>query len=1414
MIDRLICYSIHKLAHPQGLFAFGFQIFRYISTETLQMCDAPGMRLSLLSMRLMPLVRLVLAILALPFMQAGAVAASDFERDPPFRRYSTADGLIQTRTTGIIQDDKGYFWIASFAGINRFDGSTFKSYTVRDGLRQSVIYYLYLDEAGRVWAGDSQGGLTLIEDSEITLTVPPAAQAMGVVRGIQQVANQLFVATEPGGLHVLDLDDVASGLQAVAEAPERIQRLIARSPQELLLLSNNSLLSLDLQTNSVVSLFDGIASVQNCGDQLYLGDQSGRLGELASDGELRWQDRQYAAQVTLMTCDGESLAWLYVNGVGTVSYQNPALRYPVDWVFSALIDAEGFLWIPARNGLHRYLGERFTHYPLGLDGEEPEIYAIEAGRDGDYWLGSSVGLLYLDRSGSLSNVSDELGFVRAEVRDIKVSEDGDLLWLVHSQGPFIEVDVEQESYRSLLDDQVPVLMGMERDLKGRVWAGSYFGELHVYDPDSKALKRIKLPETGPIYSMDLATNGELWFGAGNQGLFRVDTNLESAQPELVVGADQLGQDIFTQVVARDQNGQTEVWLSSLENGLYRWRDDTLDQVLAPALLDGAVLTQVEPVGDGSVVIVTTSGAARFELDSGRLETYSSLDGFTAIEGKIHANYRDRDILWIGTTNGISAMDLSIPMGNIRRPNAFITRRSFAGELISESPASSSPFNSSASFQIEFDAVSSRRPGLLEFSYRLLGADDTWSAANTTRSVNYSKLPPAEYRFEVRARIRGQSWGMADSWVFTVPTPFWRTNWFTGLLVLFFALLVRFFIGIRLRAIQRLNQRLQAEVDDRTASIEAGKRELEQTNERLSSEIVERRRADERREDVEARFHQAYKNAPIGMGLVDNAGLVYDANPHLKNLFWPTSTKTDSAPLLDVVAPHDRERFRKFLDSAAEDSQAPPNMEFDCASHDGRVRKIDFLPSPVRSRDGELRYTMLLAEDVTERRALTDKLAYQARFDELTGLLNRRAFTEHLNTLEITPSDNEKPFLMFLDLDRFKVVNDTCGHAAGDELLKKISEVISAGVREGDLLARLGGDEFALILGNCDADTALARAERIRQSIQSVEFLWEAEVFRIGASIGLVPLDADTHDVSELQRLADAACYTAKEQGRNRVHLVHGMADEAHEHRGELRWVQRLTLAMENDEFELFGQRIQSLGDREPGKSCIEVLLRLRDQEDGKIIPPSAFMPAAERFGLNSQLDLWVVRNALEFLARCSRSVQADHSLGLNLCGASLSDPNFSAELLQLVSDADLPAGALTFEITETSVIRRLDEASAIVDELRNLGCYISLDDFGSGMSSLGYLKHLNVDSLKIDGEFVRDMVDDRADQLFVKFIVDTAHALDKRVVAEFVESEQILKLIEVMGCDYAQGFAVHEPEPLQNLFIAVDALGQRTPLAS
>ncbi|MEM6484652.1 MAG: EAL domain-containing protein [Pseudomonadota bacterium] len=1350
---------------------------------------------STIAVYLLVLSAITLAALAQP---AGAQANIKLTPDLPFRRYSIADGLMQSVVTGITQDQDGYIWVSTFGGVNRFDGQNFLDFTVDDGLRNSLVYFMGSDDSGRVWAGDSEGGLTYFENGELRGTVAPRAESIGVVRDIQQIGDMLYVATEPGGLAQLNLGSIRSGLHSLNGTPNRAQRLVPRDQQHMLIVSVNALWNYDIESGQSTEILPDIGFAERCGDRIYVSDQSGRIGRLADNNTVVWDEEVYPGAVRFMACDGASLAWLFADGVGTVRYRDPSETYPISWSEGALVDQSGVLWITTRKGLQRFLGNRFRQYSLSANpGDEPEVFAVHRGPGGDLWLGTSDGLLHVDDKGDITNINDRFGLDRREVRDLRLSEDGRTIWLAQAFGPYLEIDLDNGSARSLIAENNAVLMGMEQDARGHVWVGSYFGKLYRYDPASKDMLVYDQGDQAPIYALDVAEDGWLWFAAGNRGLFRIDTRRNTSKPELVVPAEQFEDKFFTQLYVDSANTGTEVWVSTLEGGLYRWSQGRLRNVVARDRLKGSVLTQFMPVKNRFVVLGTTGGTYRFDLQSQELQSYLALDGFTAIEAKIHANLIEKDTLWIGTTSGLSAMDLTMPPTTLASPNAFLTRGATADSTYA--PRDLPAVVAQSGITVFFDAVSSRRPDKVEFSYRLLGNSGKWSAPVQTRSVNYSSLSPGSYRFEVRARLMGLPWSRADSWVFDVPKPYWQSYGFIAAAALLFVLLVRVFVSLRMQAVERVNARLREQVSERTASIEAGRLELENINAQLSREMSERVRADELREDVEARFHQAYQNAPIGMALVDSDGLVYDANPHLKELFWPEATKADRAPLVDVVVPQDQDRFQEFLEGVENAIDMQPSMEFDCATHDGSVRTVNFLPSPVRSRKGSLRYIMLLAEDVTERRALTDQLAHQARFDELTGLLNRRAFTEHLAAVERSGDSQRSPYLLFIDLDQFKVVNDTCGHAAGDKLLKRVSEVIRQGIRDGDVVARLGGDEFALILGPCREDSAVQRAEQIRVSIRELEFQWDAELFRIGASIGLVPIAVDTADVSESQRLADAACYAAKEAGRNRVHLVHGSKDAAYEHRGELRWVQRISQGIEHDRFVLFGQRIQALGAHRPNKTCIEVLLRLPDSQGDRLIPPNAFMPAAERFGLHSQLDLWVVRNAIETMARCDADTQRRYSLGINLCGASLSDSNFAKELIALVTNAALPSGALTLEITETSVIRRMDEASRIVEQLRALGCYISLDDFGSGRSSFGYLKHLNVDSLKIDGEFVRDMLEDPTDRLFVQFIVDTAHALDKRVVAEFVESQDLLRAVEEMGCDYAQGFAIHKPELLSGL---------------
>jgi EAL domain-containing protein (putative c-di-GMP-specific phosphodiesterase class I) len=292
----------------------------------------------------------------------------------------------------------------------------------------------------------------------------------------------------------------------------------------------------------------------------------------------------------------------------------------------------------------------------------------------------------------------------------------------------------------------------------------------------------------------------------------------------------------------------------------------------------------------------------------------------------------------------------------------------------------------------------------------------------------------------------------------------------------------------------------------------------------------------------------------------------------------------------------------------------------------------------------------------------------------------------------------------------------------------------------------------------------------------------------------------------LQQIADAACYAAKEAGRNRVHLVADQEDVAHEHRGEMRWVQRLNHAIDTDSFVLFGQRILPLAGHCEQTERIEILLRMRDRESGRLIPPGAFLPAAERYGLQGRLDQWVLRNVIAALGVQNPTEVAHRQFWVNLSGASVGDAKVAAALVDMVRDAGLPPGCLNFEITETAVIRKIADAKNLISAMQQMGCRFALDDFGSGLSSFGYLKQLNVDCLKIDGQFVRDIVTDPTDRIFVKSIIDIAHTMNMRTVAEFVEGPEILETVQSLGSDYAQGFGIHRPEPLDSMVTMTTAM--------
>ncbi len=454
-------------------------------------------------------------------------------------------------------------------------------------------------------------------------------------------------------------------------------------------------------------------------------------------------------------------------------------------------------------------------------------------------------------------------------------------------------------------------------------------------------------------------------------------------------------------------------------------------------------------------------------------------------------------------------------------------------------------------------------------------------------------------------------------------------------------------------------------------------------------------------------------------------------------------------------------------------------------------------APIFDEDENMLGTILVFRDVSQSRALSAELNWQALHDPLTGLANRRKFEAEMKKLLIKArSDDLKHHLLYLDLDQFKVVNDTCGHDAGDELLKQITDILDKKTRKTDLLARLGGDEFGLLLESCDAEHALVVANNLRQAVEDFRFGWQTQSFRIGVSIGIAEITGTEAKDSEILSAADAACYVAKESGRNRVHFHQINSSASAVHQKEMQWISQLQAALDNDNFELYLQRIQDAETLSVASNHYEVLLRMIGEE-GEIIPPGAFLPAAERFNLIGSIDRWVIENVFKKIKNIKQSDQSTDNLTLsiNLSGVSMGDAELLDRICQLLSESSFPAENFCFEITETAVIANLKHAQVFLTKLQSKGCKIALDDFGSGLSSFAYLKSLPVDVIKIDGYFVKDIADDDVDKVFVESINKMSQVMGLTTVAEFVENEDILKVLTEIGVNYAQGFGIHKPCP-------------------
>ena len=507
-----------------------------------------------------------------------------------------------------------------------------------------------------------------------------------------------------------------------------------------------------------------------------------------------------------------------------------------------------------------------------------------------------------------------------------------------------------------------------------------------------------------------------------------------------------------------------------------------------------------------------------------------------------------------------------------------------------------------------------------------------------------------------------------------------------------------------------------------------------------------------------------------------------------DLYEEESDRRMNNPVLSCISSHEHNNQKAYAD---------------IKTKTGAKYTVQVMVTPLISTDGKLYGAVLVLNDVTNLRTLARRLRYQASHDSLTNLINRSEFERKVRKAILNAKTKRiLSSIIYIDLDRFKMINDLYGHAAGDELLIQFSNMVKSHLRGSDVLARLGGDEFALLLSDCHLEKAEAKAHAVLTSIQEYMFIWEHKSFNVEASLGVAEINQRCFDLSYVLSSVDSACYLAKESGRNCVRIFReGDADINHR-RGQERWLQRFDKALNDGKLIVNAQTIVNIKENkndQADKNGFEILIRMQD-ETGRLVPPNAFLPAVERYNKAPKLDRWILNNVLKLLADNQHVLAKVNKCSINLSGQSLVSEGFLPFIMAKLNEFEIAPSKICFEITETAAIANLNQAKGFVKSLKDLGCYFALDDFGSGLSSFAYLKNLPVDYLKIDGMFVKDIHNDDVSRAMVKAINDMGHVLGKQTIAEYVENEQILEILKDIGVDYAQGFYAGRPMPILEFF--------------
>jgi diguanylate cyclase (GGDEF)-like protein/PAS domain S-box-containing protein len=577
--------------------------------------------------------------------------------------------------------------------------------------------------------------------------------------------------------------------------------------------------------------------------------------------------------------------------------------------------------------------------------------------------------------------------------------------------------------------------------------------------------------------------------------------------------------------------------------------------------------------------------------------------------------------------------------------------------------------------------------------------------------------------------------------------------------------------------------------------------------RTAVHLLEGRRALMAEGDMRQEAERISSGMPIGLYATDGEGACTFTNPRWQEIFGLSLEESLGSGWADTIHPEDRSAVFAEWTQAAEEAREF-EMGFRLLRRDGSLINVHSQAKAFRDPAGVITGFLGFAQDVTSEVALRAELQHQASHDALTQLLNRRAFDACLSQCLQQPAHPGQPghALLYIDLDQFKIINDAAGHAAGDRLLVQVARLLEAFRSPEASLARLGGDEFGLLLPHCTVAEAEATAGRIIRVLEDVRYQEAEQRFRIGVSIGVVPLLGQGFDPDAVMQAADTSCFAAKESGRNRWHTWGESDADLISRNQAMRWVTRLQRAIDDDRLELHAQRIVPLNPADGDALRAELLLRIRE-DDGALVMPGAFLPPAERFQLITRLDQWVLQKTIALLAALA-SLEGIERISLNVSGLSVVDPSF----VQVVDAALVDAGPaisqrLCFEITETAAITNVAAAVQFISIVRRHGCTVALDDFGSGMASFGTLKNLTVTHLKIDGQFVTGVIDDPLDDVAVRCFVEVAEVIGLRTVAEFVESEAVLQRLRQIGVHYAQGYHLHRPEPFEQ--VLAEAMAKR-----